>query len=52
MIRQKRLRLRRTPHIQAMDKVYALVIATGALAFVSSLFVKREKLFIKAVACG
>jgi hypothetical protein len=38
--------------IQAMDKVYALVIATGALAFVSSLFMKREKLFIKAVASG
>jgi hypothetical protein len=38
--------------IQAMDKVYALVIAPGAPVFVSSLFMKREKLFIKAVAGG
>ena len=38
--------------IQAMDKVYALVIAEGALQLVSSLFMKRGKLFMKAVARG
>jgi hypothetical protein len=33
-----------------MDKVYTLVIATGALVFVSSLFMKKERLFISPVA--
>jgi hypothetical protein len=38
--------------IEAMDKVYALVIVAGALVLVSSLFMKREKLFMKVVAGG
>jgi MFS family permease len=38
--------------IDAMDKVYALVIAAGALALVVSLFMKREKLFMAPVAGG
>jgi hypothetical protein len=38
--------------IEAMDKVYALVIAAGALMLVSSLFMKRERLFMKVVAGG
>ena len=38
--------------IQAMDKVYVLVIAAGALMLLSSLFMKREKLFMKVVAGG
>jgi MFS family permease len=38
--------------VQAMDKVYALVIAAGAVSIVSSLGMKREKLFLKVVAGG
>ena len=38
--------------IQATDKVYALVIAAGALVLVSSLFMKREKLFMKVIVGG
>ena len=38
--------------IQAMDNVYVLVIAAGALMLVSSLFMKREKLFMKVFAGG
>jgi Major Facilitator Superfamily len=36
--------------VEAMDKVYALVIAAGALALVSSVFMKREKLFMNVTA--
>jgi hypothetical protein len=32
--------------IKAMDKVYALMIAAGALILVSSLFMKRERMFM------
>lgn len=38
--------------IEAMNKVYALVIAAGALTLVSALFMRREKLFMKVVAGG
>lgn len=38
--------------IRAMDKVYILVIVGGALILVSSLFLSREKLFMKMVAGG
>jgi MFS family permease len=38
--------------IQAMDNVFVLVIAAGALVLVSSIFMKREKLFLKIVAGG
>ena len=38
--------------IQARNKVYVLVIAAGALVLVSSVFMNREKLFIKVVAGG
>ena len=38
--------------IQAMDKTYSLVITPGVLVLVSSLFMKREKIFIKPFAGG
>jgi MFS family permease len=38
--------------VQAMDKVYALVITAGAVSIVSSLAMKREKLFLKMEAGG
>lgn len=38
--------------VQAMDKVYALVIAAGAVSIVSALAMKREKLFLKVEAGG
>lgn len=38
--------------IQAMDNVFVLVITAGALVLVSSVFMKREKLFLKIVAGG
>ena len=36
--------------IQAMDKVFALVIAGGALTVVSAIFMKREKVFLPSVS--
>ncbi len=38
--------------IKAMDSVFVLTIAAGAVTLVSSLFMKREKLFMQAVAGG
>jgi MFS family permease len=38
--------------VKAMDKVYVLVITAGAVTIVSSLAMKREKLFLKAAAGG
>jgi Fungal trichothecene efflux pump (TRI12) len=38
--------------VKAMDKVYILVIVAGAVSLVSSLGMKREKLFMKVVAGG
>ena len=38
--------------IKAMDSVFILVIAAGAVTLVSSVFMKREKLFMKVVAGG
>ncbi len=38
--------------VQAMDKVYGLVIAAGAVTIVSALGMKREKLFMSVVAAG
>ncbi len=38
--------------VQAMDKVYALVIAAGAVSIVSAVAMKREKLFLKVEAGG
>jgi hypothetical protein len=38
--------------IKAMDSVFTLPIAAGAVTLVSSIFMRREKLFMKAVAGG
>lgn len=38
--------------ISAMDNVFILVIAAGALTLLGSFFMKREKLFLKVVAGG
>ena len=38
--------------IRAMASVFVLTIAAGAVTLVSSIFMKREKLFMQAVAGG
>ena len=38
--------------VQAIDKTYALVITAGALALVTSVFLKREKLFMEMSTGG
>lgn len=38
--------------VEAMDKVYVLVIAAGAFGLLTSLFLKREKLFMEIGAGG
>lgn len=38
--------------VQSIDKTYALVITAGALALVTSVFLKREKLFMEMSAGG
>jgi hypothetical protein len=38
--------------IQAMDNVFVLVIAAGTLVLLSSIFMKRERLFLKIVSGG
>ncbi|KAL8982097.1 MAG: hypothetical protein Q9205_003290 [Flavoplaca limonia] len=38
--------------IQSLDKVYGIIIAGGALVFVLSFFLPRQKLFMSATAAG
>ena len=38
--------------VQTMDKIYVMVMAAGALSFILSFFLKREKLFMAPAAGG
>jgi len=38
--------------VKAVDKVYILIVAGGALTLVCSVFLKREKLFLAAGGGG